>query len=402
MTRTPTAASPAGGADTGLVQVAYQAPQPWPALAPGAKPGEAAAAERFICESLGFCQAVDSCPSVRDCYWQKYGSDWDLKHSKLAALGFAAGKGFEQKPFEAVKQQLLDEIAAVGNVRHFLAAMQDPFDRSATRTYVDLQNITQTIWDSVQLPAADNSTASALTWIGKAVALGGFAGPPISGGAAGLAALFSLASYLSSKPGTPIVGSEIKARAAVLGTEMLDRIDLVRKTTTGLGKIIVSDAGKLAEVDRKADAAWSLPETEATSDFLRTASRQWAYEALIPTAFPYLIRANGTNARSLDCGMGSTQAWPNQPDSDQMQATVGYDTNGNPIRAAFFFTAGIGGGSSPAASLGDAMFRPRSGERPGLGIEKLGFFAPRLFGGRIYRAVQGSWGCQLDWLPNKY
>ena len=83
----------------------------------------------------------------------------------------------------------------------------------------------------------------------------------------------------------------------------------------------------------------------------------------------------------------------------QMNATVGYDEGGKPINGDFFFAKGIGRNASPPASLGDEMFRPRSGEDPGLGIEKLRFFTPRLFGGRIYHAMQGVETCALGWLP---
>jgi hypothetical protein len=92
-------------------------------------------------------------------------------------------------------------------------------------------------------------------------------------------------------------------------------------------------------------------------------------------------------------------SWENQPDMFQANATVGYDKDGHPITADFFFTKGIGRNASPPASLGDEMFRPRGGENPGLGIEKLRFFTPRSFGGSVYHAMQGLETCALGWLP---
>ena len=85
-----------------------------------------------------------------------------------------------------------------------------------------------------------------------------------------------------------------------------------------------------------------------------------------------------------------------------MNATVGYDDNGSPINGIFYFTTGIGGGSSPPAQLTDEMFRPRSGPNPGLGIEKLQFFTPRIFNGKIAHAINGTFRCALGWLPAKY
>lgn len=404
VTSTPTAANPEGAVNIGLINLVYQPAQGWPELAPGAKTGEAAAAQAFICKALNFCQAANSCPDLRSCFWQKYGADWAVKLGVLGPLQYPGkDQGFEEPVFTAVKQELLKEIAAVANVQHYLAALQEPLDRTAGRSYVDLQDIGKKVWDSVQPPPADNSTSWTLGLIGKAVAIGGFAPPPVSSAAAGLSAAFGLASYLSNKTGQPILGSEIKAKTSALANELYDRVELARKETAALGMLIVSDYGKLTSANQHIDSDWSLPDNPAVmANTLRTASQQWFYEALIPTAYPYLIRGNGTNARNLDCQMVDRRGWPNQPDSDQMLATVGYDNSGNPIKAIFFFTTGIGGGSSPAGSLGDDMFRPRTGPQTGLGIEKLSFFTPRVFGGKIAHAVSGSYTCQLGWLPPKY
>jgi hypothetical protein len=400
---TPSEKSPEGGVNLGLIKVADQPQQGWPQLAPGAPAGEAAAAQKYVCEALNFCQKADSCAELRDCYWKKYGSDWDLKHSILVGLGFQKGKGFSEATFAAVKQQLLTEVAAVANVQSYLRRLQEPFDQSATRAYVDLQSISQKIWDALQKPQADNSTAWALGLVGKAVAIGQLAGPPASAGAAGLSAIFALASYLSTQEGPPIFGSEVKAKAGQLANALLDRIETARRQTVGLGMVIVSDYGKLTSADRHVDSDWTLPsDPGTTAATLRIASQQWFYESLVPVAYPYLIRANANNARLLKCEMAGREGWPNQPDSDQMLATIGYDNNGNPIKSIFFFTRGIGGGSSPLSSLGDDMFLPRGAQKPGAGIEKLGFFTARVFNGRVIPALDHRFECNVGWLPGMY
>jgi hypothetical protein len=55
--------------------------------------------------------------------------------------------------------------------------------------------------------------------------------------------------------------------------------------------------------------------------------------------------------------------------------------------------------ASPKSSIGDEMFRPRSGANPGLGIQKLNFFSPRVFGGKIYQAIANTSYCGLKWMP---
>lgn len=167
--------------------------------------------------------------------------------------------------------------------------------------------------------------------------------------------------------------------------------------------LLVSDYGKLSSADKHVDSDWALPQNpDVATNVLRTASRQWFYEALIPTAYPYLIRGNNNNARNLDCQLADRRGWPNQPDMFQMNATVGYDNNGNPINGVFFFSRGIGGAMSPPAQLGDEMFRPRDGKDPGLGMEKLQFFTARVFNGRIYHAVDHTPYCSVGFLPQEW
>jgi hypothetical protein len=175
----------------------------------------------------------------------------------------------------------------------------------------------------------------------------------------------------------------------------------------GLGLLLVSDYGKLMAANTHIDSDWSLPakgsadESQAV-DRLRIASKQWFYESLVPVGYPYLIRGNSTNARAMKCPINSVthrEAWPNQPDDAQMQATTGYDNNGNPIKSVYFFTKGILGGSGPPAGLGDSIFGPRTGSPQGVGIEKLSFFTPQVFNGRIVHAVNNTDWCSLGWLP---
>ena len=104
----PTPANPEGSVNIAMMNLAYQAPQAWPALAPGASDNETAAAQKFICEALNFCQPANSCPTLRECFAQRYGADWDLKHSVLGNLAYpGASGGYSEATFKAVKQELL-------------------------------------------------------------------------------------------------------------------------------------------------------------------------------------------------------------------------------------------------------------------------------------------------------
>jgi hypothetical protein len=410
MSATPTAKNPTGAINLALIDIAYQPSKPWPPLGPGAKkPGEATAAQTYICKRMGFCQPVSSCPNLRDCFWERFTSNWTLKAGELRTLEFPKdptafeGTKVEPEVFVEVRDQLAKEAGAVADVQFFLDQLQKPFDLSVAGSHLQFDKIADGIWNSLPRPATDNSTAWTLGLIGKVINVGVFAGPPISIGAAGLAASFGLASYLSDKKGQPIFASPVKSRAQELGTELIARVNLARRTMATLGELIVSDSGKLKAAKEMIDSDWGKVDPARMVEPLEDASKQWFYEALIPTAYPYLIRGNAGNARFFDCRLRDAIAWPNQPDTYQMGATSGYDEAGNPIRDIFFFTRGIGGGSSPSAAIGDEMFRPQEGvPNPGLGIEKLSFFTPRLFGGKIAHAVNGAGQCQLGWLPALY
>jgi hypothetical protein len=402
---TPTAAGPEGGVNLRLIKVAYRDPEPWPQLAPLAKAGEEAAVQQFVCEQLGFCKPEGSCQKLRDCYWDSYNDvDWDTKLTLLTSLEYPGkGKGFEADTLSAAKKVLKEEIGAVADVHHYIQRIQEPFLQSEAKSYVDLKTISKQVWDSVQQPAPDNSTSWTLGLVGKLVLLGHFAGPPVGGLSSALSAVFGLSAYVSNKQGTPILGGEIEAKAGELGEQVFERINAAARTATGLGKLIVSDHGKLMEVERHlGDSSWKLPDPENALIPLKTASKQWFYEALVPTAYPYLIRGGGLNARTIDCQRSDRLPWPRQPDEDQMVATTGYDGGGSPIHSVFFFTTGIGGGSNPPPTLGQAMFRPREAAQSGLGMEKLQFFTPKVFGGKIAHAVNGVPMCRLGWLPAKY
>jgi hypothetical protein len=398
---TPTAAAPNGSVNTALIGLAYQERQGWPDL-PGT-PEESAKAQKFLCEAMGLCLDANTCQTVRECFWVRYSTDWNLKLTLLTNARYPGDvHGYSEPTFVADKAELVEETAAVQNVKQYLEKLQAPFEKSALGSYVDLQGISKTIYQSVQVPPEDNSTSWVLGLIGKVAALGGFAGPPISAAAAGLAATFGLASYLTTKSGEPIVGTEITARADKLGDELVNRIELAGQQSERLGTILVSDYSKLTTASRHIDTDWVLPPTlGSTAEAFRAASKQWFYEALIPTAFPYLIRVNSGNARSTECQIGG-YGWPNQPDTFQMNAIVGYADNGSPITNDFFFTKGIGGGASPNNSIGDEMFRPPGTPNPGLGIEKLQFFTPRVFDGWISHAISGTSGCSVGWLPHHF
>jgi hypothetical protein len=403
---TPTTANPGGMVNLGLISLAYQPARAFPILGadadPPPAPGEGAAAESYICQRLGFCQDANSCPDMRSCYWQRFGAtDWNGKQSELTEIrypddGTKAKLGFVKTTFEAVKAQLFREISALVADKKYLLGLQEPLEKVQAESADSLKRISEKVWDSLQRPEGSTSTAWVLGVIGKTLSIGSFAGPPVSGIAAGMAATFGLVSYLSTETGQPILGTEVKAEAAQLGTTLIERLNLARQASYGLGKLVAGDYGKLMDLSHHAATDWLLPENpEAVATPLRLAAKQWFYEALVPVAYPYLIRAND-DAKRVQCrGIGS--GWPAEPDSAEMWVTIGYDGNGNPIKGMYFFARGFGRDSSPPDSLGQEMFKPR--RDGGLEMEKFTFLTPQVFGNRVAHAVNTGFYCELGNMP---
>lgn len=399
---TPTPNAPDGGINSALIATAWQPATSFPQLAPGASESERNAVSDYVCKAVGFCQPANSCPEIRACYWQRYSADWGQKLTVLTGLNYPGGSpGFTQAQFDSVKTELEKEFAAVRNVQSYIDRLQRPFEKSGSRSYVDLQQISNDIYNGLQQPAATSKTESVLSLISKVLKLGNFAGPPASAVALGISAAFEIGAFFSKdKGGAPVLGENVRVKADQLGKEVFQRIDAANQQLDQIGLLFVSDYGKLTSASAQIDGAWALPPSDASAiNQLTTGSKQWFYTALVPTAYPYLIRGNANNARALDCMIDDRRAWPNQPDDAQMYATVGYDNSGNPIRNIFFFARGLGGAMSPPGGLGEKMFAPLVGPTTGLGIEKLSFFDPRIFGS-VAHAVNGEKiGCRVGWLP---
>ncbi len=391
-----------GAVNTSMIETAYQAPKPWPPLGKDiGSADEVAKVQAYLCSKTELCGEGAKCSELRECFWKRYNADWGAVRSNLEGRApYPAGATYSERTFAAVKEELLEETIAVQKVHKYLADVLAPFEQGATGTWVDLQAITEQIFNSAQIEKESEATSWALGLLSKVAALGTLS-DKYESAASGISAAFDVASSLSTPAGPPILASEVAARGKQLGKELFNRVELARQASDGLGMILVSDYGKLTAA-RAAIASEKWPEVNRTAAIseLQTAARQWSYEALMPVGYPYLIRANGvSNARSLNC-VDVRQNWPSQPDQFQMNAITGYDASGNPISSDFFIARGNGRNASPAASVAEAMFRPREGDEPGLGMEKLQFFTPRIFGGRIQRAINGTPSCTLGWLPN--
>lgn len=402
VTATPTAAS-SSAVNLAMVEIAYQPATAWPELAPGAPRTEVDAAQKYICEVANFCQPADSCSQIRECFWQKYNSDWHSKARDIDHAAFVPNRGFLEPTFKAVRDELAHECSVVAQVKNYFELLEVPLDRSKVGSYVDLQQIGESVKNAVT-PLPNSETKSwILGLLSKVALVGTAAGPPVSNASAGISAAFGLASYLSNKQGQPILGTEVKVRTDALAGEMVSRLEMARKSLDGLALLMVSDYGKLEAAYKHVDSDWSLPKTgNDPSDNIRFAAKQWYWEALIPTAYPYLIRSVAPSAQAIDCRISDgRRAWPNQPGPLDDHANVRFNQDGSAVKGVYFFARGIGGAASPDWNkVKDSLypiFKPVN--EGGLGIERLSFYSGRAWGG-IVHAENGVQGCGAMWLPN--
>src|SRR5206468_936816 len=110
--------------------------------------------------------------------------------------------------------------------------------------------------------------------------------------AGGLSGAFGLAGYLTQKDGSPdVVGPQVTTASSKLGGELFDRYKRVASYFTTEAQIVMGDYTKLREVASlaKSDPRWRLPPNLFTSTaMLELATRQTAYKALVPVAYPVL------------------------------------------------------------------------------------------------------------------
>jgi hypothetical protein len=206
--------------------------------------------------------------------------------------------------------------------------------------------------------------------LGKLIPGGGAA-------AAGASAVFGFGAYLSQPKGAPNLGP-VDARVAELSGKVLDSLSAASAQIELLGKIVVSDYGKLNAVADNVDTAeWRLGDASKVEAVMRKASQRFYYQALMPTG--YLLfwimpppPAGPVNARDFFTYGGRPKRkivpFANEPDSGQYRPTVAVQANGTPVSPVFALRA-FNSANTPPASLTDPLLAsPRDPAGPGLGF----------------------------------
>jgi hypothetical protein len=378
-----------------LVRIANQAPTPFPTLAPDASRADAQAAEDFLGGPavMNVCQAGQTC-DVRKTYYTNYNGAWQTIATELQNATTKCQlphEGFTPALCEQVRSQLFDEVQAGNRVRHYLGpqGLQQPFGAAGVAALANLGQISQQIQDAVKPRPESDTTSQVLTVISYVVRVGALAGPQAAGVASALGAVFALAGYLTKPGNSPnLIGPEVQTTAANLGVELANRYQTAGDQLDGLGRIIVSDYGKLRAIASKVDADpnWIIGTPGAAREQLVRAAKRTISEALIPVAFPVLYdlgRVPQLNAANWVCtyNFGARRKYLFDRNPDGGQVVQRFPGNWNPVMAAGEVHARGSQNAArilgPAGTVVDPLFAPP--ELGGLGMQKLEFYTPSRF-----------------------
>jgi hypothetical protein len=381
-----------------LVRIVNQAPEAFPRLARDASAAEIQAAQNFLGgpEVMGVCQAGVAC-DVRQTYYTNYNGSWQ---TIAIALQNATTKcqqphqGLTAAVCEEVRSHLFDEVQAANRVRHYLGpdGLQQPFGAAGVAALANIGEISDSIQRAVNPPPGDNTASHALTITSYATKILSLGGPQAAAVAGGIGAVFGLAGYLMRRDNGPnLVGPQVQTAASHLGVELATRYQTAGDQLDGIGRIIVSDYGKLNAVASKVDSDpnWVLGAPGNARDGLIRAAKQTIAEILIPKAFPVLYDLGAPyprNARNWNCFYDvpfSTRhkyLFADEPDGGQVTERFP-DTNWYPTMAIGAVNAVDHQSDAriptPPGSVMDPLFQPPA--LGGLGLKKLEFFTPRLF-----------------------
>jgi hypothetical protein len=278
-----------------LLDVVYQAPQPWPdSGTPGFE-----AADRYIAEALDL-----GTTNVRQAYYTDDTDSWTAKYDELKErVHYPAGnRKFSRSEFEKLRQQLLQEFLMVQNLQTCIDTWQEAFVTSEGKGQVNLKKVAEEIEREVQVDISSqsaelNTDLIAAHSLGIAAGIAGSTGvaAPVAGALGAISNAFSLANDFSTSKSGSLSSLPVKAKASELGEELSRRYEGLQSSFVQIEDILVSDWGKLQAANAEdADAAggWALNKESkaALTGSLTDSAAQQAAAAMMPLAYgEYLV-----------------------------------------------------------------------------------------------------------------
>jgi hypothetical protein len=382
-------ADPKTASTNQLLSVVYGPGEPFPRFTAGEQNANA-----WITRRLFDNQSITPA-DLRQQYWLHYGhyEEWNTRSGTLAGLTFAEARpscGCTEDEFDAVKLQLQKEVRALLFVEGWIGHVQGVLDPTV-KDFFDLKSISENIQAAVRPPDTKSAIdpgdmASTMFSLEELLA------PELPVATVGNIIFQGMTLFAgddSGSDGAPLLG-EVNERTNQVLNNIFVNYEKTRAGLIDLGKIVVSDYGKLMTVARNVNGGdWAFPDSDAQ---LRTGInkgfKMWMYSDLMPLVWAtYEIPdVNGGNARDLECivHLEDSEPWVYTPDSTQYLAVVGMKPGTYPKPALSEQTAALGRHGfpadefaySPPASLTDPLTAPPSldASSPNLGVFPSSFY----------------------------
>jgi hypothetical protein len=383
---TPAAYDSTGQTPFAMHQVAFQdaTPFPWEADV-----GATLAAYRYL------SRQADGGTDLRANYWLQPYSDakWNDIARTLEDLAYPSGAEFSQGVFIRFRDQLVQEIRWLLNVRSYLNALASPFSTSGLSSWASLREIAQEVGAQV----ADDPNAAADAKRMQVVTMVVGLADKVSGGSipvfSGAMQLYGIVDqFLRSASGAP-PRDTFETTVADLGPALQQQMEESQEAFQQLGALIASDYGKLRFVGTNAMCSpsnpdcprawqWTTLDQAQAAAMAKLVARRTIYSSLLPTRYVVDDLPPDTHGRrvieagSYACMWQNAEVFPlaATPGTAQSAYFDDYgDAEGN--RLMVVLRKGTGGASiaQPApAGLLDPLWAPADPINPngGLGLTK--------------------------------
>jgi len=302
----PSLSGSSGEPNFKLSLLAYQPAQAWP-LSEGK---EARAALAYAAEYLklprptaGSACYVTSPPDVRSEYcdsnlrglWSGYGSS-------IEKAPYVAGKGFESEIWGKVRKELKFEFDTVQQVWEMTRSLQEVFSGGQITQPAELNSLASTIERAINPPKYSRSASSWFYVVSAIANLASFFAGDNEDLASGLG-IFSGAIWLGEETIEGLGGSPQLERFEIKAEEVA--VELGKKykqASSGINRVaelLVSDYGKLKAFSEEPEFGFNTTSIESLVDRVEVAGKQFAYQALLPTAYWAVDLAPGSRNSPL-------------------------------------------------------------------------------------------------------
>lgn len=348
--------------------------------------------------------------------YEKRGSDWADLATRAELLTYEAGHDFTEAEFRQTRALLQKELRGVASVHRYYTFLQKIFSTAGGAGRVNVKPVGDAIFNSINPNGGVQTEANVMQFINNVVGFTSLIFPGIKAVTGNLLSAYSFTSYLSSKVGGPTAtpANPVKVRGDQLTKQIADTLANAADNFDTEARIVVTDPGKLAAAAQAIDSEeWALPDSSAEAvRGLELGTRHWFAKALLPTAYPWLIRTTPpplgpTDLSQYKCKQ-NTPPWKGAHPNLQLSAVQGFGDTGQPYTPTFFPSRDqpmaynednerYARANTPADAVVEMFFGTG---RDQLNINKFEFYAPRYFGA-LHNANVGASGCDLFPRPSE-